>query len=102
MLAFVQAKTVEQDCLACHKAQQIPSELIYRRYLMRYSTQDAIEQAIAKYVKNPKKSSSIMPPQFFLKFPMKEAVPIEDKILYKDIKAFIEIFDIKKKLILQK
>jgi hypothetical protein len=97
----IQANTIEKDCLACHKAQQIPSGLIYRRYLMRYSTHDAMEKAIAKYLKRPKKTHSIMPPQFFLKFPMKEAIEIENKRLHEDIKVFLETFDIKKKLILQ-
>jgi hypothetical protein len=97
-LSFIQADNLEQDCLSCHKAQQIPSQLIYRRYLMRYSTAKSIEIAMAKYLKDPKKATSIMPPQFFLKFPMKEAVVLDKNRLESDIQMFIEKFDIKKKL----
>ena len=43
-----------------------------------------------------------MPSQFFLKFPMKEKIVLEDEILKADIKAFINYFDIKKKLMLSK
>jgi hypothetical protein len=93
---------LEKDCLSCHKAQQIPSSLIYRRYLMKYSTEARIEDAIFSYLKNPQKSTSIMPPQFFLKFPMKEALYLKDERLHKNIKAYLKAFDIKKKLILKK
>jgi hypothetical protein len=65
---------------------------------MRYSTAKSIEIAMAKYLKDPKKATSIMPPQFFLKFPMKEAVVLDKNRLESDIQMFIEKFDIKKKL----
>ena len=99
---YAQTDTLEHDCLSCHKAQQIPSKLIYRRYLMKYSTEERIENAIFTYLKNPKKSMSIMPPQFFLKFPMKEALSLKDEKLHENIKAYLKVFDIKQKLILEK
>ena len=99
---FAEVDALENDCLACHKAQQIPSNLIYRRYLMKYSTEYKMEQAIYTYLKDPQKTTSIMPPQFFLKFPMKEALKLDDDRLKADIKAYLKKFDIKKKLILEK
>ena len=98
---FAEVDSLENDCLSCHKAQQIPSNLIYRRYLMNYSTEDRMENAIFKYIKNPKKTTSIMPPQFFLKFPMKSALHLEDERLHKNIKAYLKEFDIRKKFILK-
>jgi len=97
-----ETNSLQSDCLSCHKTQQIPNSLIYRRYLMKYSTQSQIEYAIFTYLKNPQKETSIMPPQFFLKFPMKQFQETDDKVLQKNIKAYIEKFDIKKKLILEK
>jgi len=90
--------SLEKDCLSCHKAQQIPSAMIYKRYLMKYSTIKKIEESMLSYIKNPQKSTSIMPPQFFLKFPMKDTLKIEEKKLQRNIKAYIEKFDLKKKL----
>jgi hypothetical protein len=55
-----------------------------------------------RYLKNPDKASSIMPPQFFLKFPMKEPLSLNDEILRRDIQSYLEQFDVKKKLILEK
>ncbi len=91
---------LQSKCLQCHKKDQIPNVLIYRRYLMKYSTQEAIEKAILKYLKDPKKENSIMPPPFFLKFPMKKALDFDDETLKKNISTFLNTFDVKKKLVL--
>ena len=102
IVVIAQSDTLKQDCLTCHKDQQIPNNLIYRRYLMKYSTDERIEKAIFLYLKNPNKADSIMPPQFFLKFPMKKALSLDDKTLKEDIQSFLEKFNVKKRLILYK
>ena len=91
---------LENNCLLCHTQDQIPNTLIYRRYLMKYSTQEAMSKVILKYLKNPKKENSIMPPPFFSKFPMKYALDLDDATLKKNIRTFLETFDVKKKLVL--
>lgn len=91
---------LQETCLACHIKEQIPDELIYRRYLKQYSTAKNMKEAIKIYVKNPKKENSIMPPPFFLKFPMKEALQLEEVRLEKNIDAFLQRYDVKKKLVL--
>ena len=93
-----QIDSLEKNCLSCHKAQQIPNHLIYRRYLLKYSTEESMQKEIFSYLQNPQKSISIMPPQFFLKFPMKDASKLKEEQLKIDIKAFLKMFDIKKKL----
>ena len=102
IVVTAQSNTLEYDCLSCHKAQQIPSNLIYRRYLMKYSTDDRMQKAIFKYLKNPNKATSIMPTQFFLKFPMKKPLSLDDKTLKRDIQNYLKKFDVKKRLILGK
>jgi hypothetical protein len=91
---------LQKECLQCHVDQQIPSALVYRRYLMKYSTFERMEGAIFAYIKNPDQKHSIMPPQFFLKFPMKEATTLNNDMLQKMIKSYLNTFDVKKKLIL--
>ena len=92
--------SLQKECLHCHQIQQIPDELIYRRYLETYSTPARIKKSILSYLKKPLKDNSIMPPQFFLKFPMKEDLMIEDEKLLKNIALYLDTFDIKKKLVL--
>ncbi|TET88058.1 MAG: hypothetical protein E3J96_04070 [Sulfurovum sp.] len=91
---------LQKECLQCHVEQQIPSALIYRRYLMKYSTFERMQEAIFSYIKNPDQKHSIMPPQFFLKFPMKEALMLDDDKLQKMIESYLNTFDVKKKLML--
>ncbi len=93
---------LEQKCLDCHKEQQIPNTLIVKRYLMQYSTDERIEEAMFNYLKDPKKEHSIMPAPFFSKFPMKESLYLNDASLHKYIQDFLEKFDIKKRLILER
>ena len=95
-----QEHSFKNTCLSCHQQQQIPSALIYKRYLMKYSTNKRMEDAMFIYMKDPKKEHSIMPAPFFLKFPMKENIDLDDDTLRKHIKTYLELLDIKKKLML--
>ncbi len=88
---------LQKECLRCHKAQQIPDDLIYRRYLMVYSTSNRMEKAIFSYMKNPDKKNSVMHHPFFFKFPMKEKLDLNDKVLKKMIKKYLLTFDVKNK-----
>jgi len=95
------ASDLDTNCLNCHKKEQIPTYLIYKRYLLKYSTKDRIKKAIYSYLKNPTKENSIMPKPFFLKFPMKKPLHLSDEVLKKNIEEFIEKYDVKKRLVLE-
>jgi hypothetical protein len=97
----VKNSTLESSCLACHKEQQIPSSLIYKRYLMKYSTNGRMEEAMFKYLKDPNKVNSIMPAPFFLKFPMKETLSLDDAVLHDNIQSYLEKYSMKKRLMLE-
>lgn len=101
-LSVEDKQQLQKECLLCHVEQQIPSALIYRRYLMKYSTSERIEKAMLSYIKNPDQKDSIMPPQFFLKFPMKEVSTLDESTLQKIIKSYLNSFDVKQKLVLPK
>jgi len=89
------------NCLTCHEKEQIPSSLIYKRYLMKYSTDGRMEEAMNKYLKDPKKEHSIMPAPFFLKFPMKEKLSLDDAVLRDNIQTYLEKYSMKKRLMLE-
>jgi len=92
------ANELEQNCLNCHTNNQLPTDLIYKRYLMKYSTKTNMQQAIFNYLKEPTIKNSIMPKQFFIKFNTKNTVKLDNKTLKKNIDMFLDKFDIKKKL----
>ena len=94
--------SLERNCLNCHREEKIPSELIYRRYLTQYSTHRAIKKRLFIYLKNPQKIASVMPKQFFLKFPEKKSLDLNSSLLEKSIDDYLEHFDLKKQLKLSK
>jgi len=99
---IVDTNSLEKNCLSCHKKQQIPSSLIYKRYLMKYSTNAQMEEVMFRYLIDPRKENSIMPPQFFLKFPMKKKIDLDEKMLRNQIRMYLKRYDIKQYLILDK
>ena len=98
--AEITEKELQKNCIGCHVEQKIPSSLIYRRYLRRYSTHRAIKKNLFLYLQNPIRENSIMPKQFFLKFPQKEVSDLNKSILKESIDAYLDYFDIRKELIL--
>ncbi|MEA3456617.1 MAG: hypothetical protein U9R26_08925 [Campylobacterota bacterium] len=89
---------LERECFQCHKEQKIPSAATYRRYLLKYSSKETIREMMFAYLKTPAVESSIMPPQFFSKFTIKEVSQLKDEALRKRIDEYIDYFDINKKL----
>ena len=61
-----------------------------------------MKKTLLSYLKNPKKENSIMPQQFFLKFPQKEALDLNDTLLEESVEAYLDFFDIKKRLEFEK
>ncbi|NEW61278.1 hypothetical protein GSY74_08275 [Sulfurovum sp. bin170] len=100
LMAQSSSPLLQKNCIDCHIQQQIPSELIYRRYLMRYSTHNEVRKRLLTYLKSPSKETSIMPSQFFLKFPQKEAMEMNESALVENIDAYLDYFDVRGKLVL--
>lgn len=89
---------LERECFECHRAQKIPSEATYRRYLLKYSSKETIKEKMFIYLKSPSKERSIMPLQFFSKYPIKEASQLKEEVLRKRIDEYTDYFDINKRL----
>ncbi len=89
---------LDKLCLSCHQKNRLPTELIYKRYLLKYSTKNRIKSAIFNYLKNPTPKNSIMPKPFFDKFNQKPQIELDDKELKRVIDLFIKRYDIKQYL----
>ena len=93
---------LEANCLGCHREQKLPDNLIYRRYLLRYSSPERIEKALVTYLRHPDKAHSIMPSEFFLRFPLKYPLKLEDAELRESVQKYLEYFDVRRRLRLEK
>jgi len=96
------ANMLDNKCLNCHSSLQVPSELIYKRYLMKYSSKKRVKDAIKSYLISPKESSSIMPKQFFIHFSVKEPTKLNGDNLDMVIDYYINKYDMTKRLFLEK
>ncbi len=101
IILYAQEIDLDKNCLYCHKKNQIPNQIIYKKYLEKYSTANRMQEAIFDYLKNPNKKYSIMPNVFFTKFPMKQKINLDNEKLRKSIKSYLKKFDIKKRLVLE-
>jgi len=86
---------LDDKCLNCHNQQKIPSQLIYKKYLIKYSSNKIIKKKIIDYLNKPMSNKSIMPQQFFLKFPMKDRLNMTRKELEMGVDRFIDKFGLK-------
>jgi hypothetical protein len=94
----VSEEKLQRQCVACHEQQKIPSETIYRRYLLKYSSKDTIKHKMFDYLRHPSPGRSIMPPQFFSKFSTKPPSELDEKELKALVDAYVKHFDITPKL----
>jgi len=92
---------LERNCLDCHREQKLPDKLIYRRYLLKYSSPERIEKALTHYLKHPDAGASIMPSEFFLRFPKKEPTRLDEKTLHESVQRYLNYFDVRRLLRLE-
>ncbi len=100
LVSMPASQSFESACVQCHQDQEIPNEVIYKRYLLKYSSDIKIREAMVNYLKNPMVERTIMPPQFINIFGLKDACKLPDTELNEHVDAFIKKYDIKKKLTL--
>lgn len=91
---------LDTGCLNCHKKEGIPTDALYKRYLLKYSSQKQIKTALFRYLKNPTLKTSIMPAPFIHKFGLQKPTSLPDNILMRHIEAFMNRFDVRGQLYL--
>jgi len=98
---ILNASDYNKACTNCHEASNIPDIVIYKRYLLKYSNEQRVKNAIINYLKKPSKESSIMPSQFIDKFGFKEPSKLSDKELEIYVDEFVDRYNLKKRLYLK-
>ena len=100
-LMSMQASTeFQKRCVSCHKTEGIPTQELYKRYLVKYSSHTAIKAAMLKYLKNPTIETSIMPEPFISKFGIQKRTSLSDDALKRQIDELIKTYNLKDKFYL--
>ena len=90
--------TFDQQCVSCHKKLPLSFESFYMRYLVKYSSQSRIKEAMFYYLRDPKKVQSVMEKPYLDYLGVMEAVNISDVKLKEMIDIYIKMYDVKKRL----
>ncbi|HIP46158.1 MAG TPA: hypothetical protein EYG95_01225 [Campylobacterales bacterium] len=102
LLTTEASQDFQDRCIQCHKTEGIPAEALYKRYLIKYSSQTKIKEAMLTYLKNPSIETSIMPEPFINKFGLQKRMSISEEALKKYINELVENYDVKKRLYIPK
>ena len=94
------SQSFEEACLKCHIETNVPNVVIYKRYLLKYSSKAKMREAMVTYLKKPIAEKTIMPSRFIDIFGLKERMKLSDESLNKYVDELIDSYDVKKKLTL--
>ncbi|PLY11248.1 MAG: hypothetical protein C0626_01380 [Arcobacter sp.] len=97
-VSFSWASVYKSNCVSCHNRLPVSIDKYFYRYLLKYSSQKAVNEAMTNYLKNPNKDTTIMPDAFISRFGVKKATTLSDKDLQKALDEYWEIYKVFGKL----
>ena len=98
LLCNLHANSYKNDCLKCHNKLPVSIDKYFYRYLLKYSSERSVKEAITKYLKEPNKDTTIMPEAFIKRFGIKKKTKLDDKQLQEALDTYWEIYKVFGKL----
>jgi len=98
LTSFLYGNIYEKNCVACHNTLPVSIDKYFYRYLLKYSSESAVNEAIAKYLKHPSKDTTIMPEAFISRFGIKKPTLLSDEELQKALEQYWEVYKVFGKL----
>lgn len=97
-LSFSFSNTYESNCIACHKKLPVTIDKYFYRYLLKYSSERSVKEALASYLKTPTKEKTIMPEAFISRFGIKKSTKLSNEELKEAIDTYWETYKVFDKL----
>lgn len=92
------ASTYETNCLSCHKKLPVSIDKYFYRYLLKYSSEKDVKNAMIGYMISPTKEKSVMSNAFLERFGVKKASSLSKKELENAINKYWEEYKVFEKL----
>lgn len=89
-------------CAACHETKAPPLSLIYRRYLILYSSKARIQERMIDFLTAPSKAKSAMPEGMKNRFNPQNHPRFKPQTIQKTVKKLIEKEDLIPKIVVPK
>lgn len=97
-LSISHANSFEKECLECHHKLPVTFNTFYMQYLIKFSSQRRIKEAMFYYLKDPKKEQSVMNQRLIKRLGVMPKLDLKEKELKSLIDIYIHSYDVKKKL----
>ena len=101
ILLFGGEESVAKQCLTCHDVSAPPLSLVYRRYLMLYSSKKRIEKRMVNFLKAPSKERSSMPEGMKNRFNPQNHPSFDENVAEKAVESLIEKEDPIKRIVVR-
>jgi hypothetical protein len=89
----------ESGCVRCHENSDAPNlENFYFRYLLNYGSNKRAIEMMEKYLKNPTKQSSLLPPMAQERFGLHPKLQMSDAELKNALNEYADRYSVLKKI----
>ena len=82
------------NCVGCHKKMPVTIDKYFYRYLLKYSSETKVKEAMFSYLKNPTKEETIMAESFITRFGVKKKTNLTDDKLNEALDSYWEKYKI--------
>lgn len=97
-LSFLLGDVYENNCVKCHDKLPVSIDKYFYRYLLKYSSERGVKNAMSEYLKKPNKDTTIMPEAFIKRFGVKKKTTLNNKELKEALDTYWEIYKVFGKL----
>lgn len=88
----------ETNCVQCHKKLPVTIDKYFYRYLLKYSSESNVKNAMFKYLVKPSKNTTIMPEAFIKRFGIKDKSKLSNEKLNKALDLYWQEYKVFGKL----
>lgn len=98
LLKTLYASVYDTNCLSCHSKIPVSIDKYFYRYLLKYSSEKDVKEAMRLYLTEPQKNLTVMPKAFIKRFGIKPKSSLNAKELKRAIDLYWEKYKIFGKL----
>lgn len=96
--AKIKKDIYESNCIKCHKKLPVTIDKYFYRYLLKYSSEKNVKNAMFEYLKKPSQEMTIMPEAFIKRFGIKKKTKLSDDKLNEALDLYWEKYKVFGKL----
>ena len=96
--SYLSANVYETNCVACHKKIPVSIDKYFYRYLLTYSSENNVKNAMINYMQNPSQKETVMPDAFISRFGIKKKTTLKENELKEAINIYWEKYKVIGKL----